>query len=38
VLVNHFLTTHAAADTAAPRVTQAQVEHLQKYEGHRRFW
>jgi truncated hemoglobin YjbI len=32
VLVNHFLAPHAAADTAAQRVTQAQVAHLQKYD------
>jgi DNA-binding NtrC family response regulator len=32
VLVNHFLTTHTAADTAAQRVSPAQVEHLQKYD------
>jgi DNA-binding NtrC family response regulator len=32
VLVNHFLAVHAAAETAAPRVTQAQVEHLQQYD------
>ena len=32
VLVQHFLAKHAAADTAAQRVTQAQCEHLQKYD------
>jgi truncated hemoglobin YjbI len=32
VLVHHFLAAHAAADTATQRVTQAQVEHLQKYD------
>ena len=32
VLVQHFLAAHAAAETAAQRVTQAQVEHLQKYD------
>ena len=32
VLVHHFLAAHAAADTAAQRVTPAQVEHLQKYD------
>jgi two-component system response regulator AtoC len=28
VLVHHVLAAHAAAETAAPRVTQAQVEPL----------
>ncbi len=32
VLVQHFLAAHAAIDTAAPCVTPAQVEHLQKYD------
>jgi DNA-binding NtrC family response regulator len=32
VLVNHFLAAHATAETVAQSVTQAQIEHLQKYD------
>src|SRR5262245_30006221 len=32
VLVKHFLAAHTTAETAVQSVTQAQIEHLQKYD------